>query len=50
MPDRMMTTPSATHCDPVRCFMAMELSKKDWIVAVHTPLGRPDQPVQAARR
>src|SRR6202022_2340939 len=31
--------PSAgTHDDAVRCLLAIELSKKSWIVAVHTPL------------
>lgn len=38
MTDRVMTTPSACDCDPVRCFVAIELSKLGWLIAVHTPL------------
>ncbi|MGH6802104.1 MAG: IS110 family transposase [Methyloceanibacter sp.] len=38
MTDRLVTTPSASHCDPVRCFVAIELSKAGWLIAVHTPL------------
>ena len=30
--------PAATHDGAVRCLMAIELSKKRWIVAVNTPL------------
>jgi transposase len=30
--------PAATHDGAVRCLMAIELSKKSWIVAVNTPL------------
>jgi transposase len=30
--------PAATHDGAVRCPMAIELSKKSWIVAVNTPL------------
>jgi transposase len=30
--------PAADHDDPVRCLLAIELSKKSWIVAVNTPL------------
>ena len=30
--------PAATHDDTVRCLLAIELSKKSWIVAVNTPL------------
>ena len=30
--------PAATHDDAVRCLLAIELSKKSWIVAVNTPL------------
>jgi transposase len=30
--------PAATHDDAVRCVLAIELSKKSWIVAVNTPL------------
>src|SRR5215467_11911355 len=29
--------PAATHDGAVRCLMAIELSKKSWIVAVNTP-------------
>lgn len=39
MEDRTMTTSSATsNDDPARCFVAIELSKKSWLVAVLTPL------------
>jgi transposase len=38
MTDRVMTTPSVCDCDPVRCFVAIELSKVGWLVAIHTPL------------
>jgi transposase len=30
--------PAGTHDDAVRCVLAIELSKKSWIVAVNTPL------------
>ena len=30
--------PAETHDDTVRCLLAIELSKKNWIVAVNTPL------------
>jgi transposase len=30
--------PAATHDGVVRCPMAIELSKKSWIIAVNTPL------------
>jgi len=30
--------PAAAHNDAVRCLLAIELSKKSWIVAVNTPL------------
>jgi len=30
--------PAAAHDDAVRCLLAIELSKKSWIVAVNTPL------------
>src|SRR6267154_3018396 len=30
--------PVAADHDPVRCFLAIELSKKSWIVAISTPL------------
>jgi transposase len=30
--------PAATHDGAVRCLVAIELSKKSWIVAVNTPL------------
>jgi len=30
--------PAGTHDDAVRCLLAIELSKKSWIVAVNTPL------------
>jgi transposase len=30
--------PAATHDGAVRCLMAIELSKKSWIIAVNTPL------------
>ena len=30
--------PDAAHHDPVRCCMAIELSKTSWVLAVHTPL------------
>ena len=29
---------AAAHDDAVRCLLAIELSKKSWIVAVNTPL------------
>lgn len=32
-------TPAATHDEPTRCFVAIELSKKSWPIAVVTPLG-----------
>ncbi len=31
-------TPAAAHDDPAQCFVAIELSKKSWLVAVLTPL------------
>ena len=31
-------TPTAPHDDPARCFVAIELSKKSWLVALLTPL------------
>jgi transposase len=30
--------PAATHDEAVRCLMAMELSKKSWIIGINTPL------------
>jgi transposase len=30
--------PAASHDETVRCVLAIELSKKSWIVAVNTPL------------
>jgi transposase len=30
--------PAAFHDDAVRCLLAIELSKKSWIIAVNTPL------------
>jgi hypothetical protein len=30
--------PAATHDEAVRCLLAIELSKKSWIVAANTPL------------
>ena len=30
--------PAAAHDDAERCPLAIELSKKSWIVAVHTPV------------
>jgi hypothetical protein len=30
--------PAGTHDDAIYCVLAMELSKKSWIVAVNTPL------------
>src|SRR5499425_3385571 len=30
--------PAATHDEAVRCLMAIELSKKNWIIGVNTPL------------
>src|ERR1700739_2211810 len=30
--------PAAPHDDAVRCLLAIELSKKSWIVAINTPL------------
>ncbi|MGQ0604376.1 MAG: IS110 family transposase [Anaerolineales bacterium] len=38
MIDREMTTPSASDCDPARCFVAIELSKASWLIGVHTPV------------
>jgi len=34
----MSLPPAASHDDAVRCLLAIELSKKSWIVAVNTPL------------
>jgi transposase len=34
----VITAPTATHDVAVRCLLAIELSRKSWIVAVHTPL------------
>jgi len=31
-------TPAASHDDPAQCYVAIELSKKTWLVAVLTPL------------
>ena len=44
--------PAASHDDDaVRCVLAIELSKKSWIVAVNTPLVEQDQsPHVEARR
>ena len=30
--------PAASHDETVRCLLAIELSKKSWIVAINTPL------------
>jgi transposase len=39
MTARTVTTPPATtHDEAVRCLLAIELSKKSWVVAVNTPL------------
>ena len=39
MEDRaMIASPAASDCDPARIFVAIELSKKSWLVAVLTPL------------
>lgn len=39
MTDHTLThSPAAEDCEPARCFVAIELSKKDWLVAVSTPL------------
>jgi transposase len=40
MEDRTVNNlpPAAPHDDAVRCLLAIELSKKSWIVAVNTPL------------
>jgi hypothetical protein len=39
MEDRaMIASPAATDCDPARIFVAIELSKASWLVAVVTPL------------
>jgi transposase len=39
MEDRLMSTPSAAgDNEPARCFIAIELSKASWVVAVRTPL------------
>ena len=32
---------AASHDETVRCLLAIELSKKSWIVAVNTPLSEP---------
>ena len=34
----MSLPPAASHDDAARCLLAIELSKKSWIVAVNTPL------------
>lgn len=39
MEDRSVTAPSAaSHSEPARCLVAIELSKASWLVALHTPL------------
>ena len=39
MTDRSVKIPpAASHDEPARCFVAIELSKASWIVALHTPL------------
>ena len=39
MTDRTLThSPAAEDCEPGRCFVAIELSKKDWLVAILSPL------------
>jgi transposase len=39
MEDRLEAAPpAASDADPARCFVAIELSKKSWVVAIHTPL------------
>jgi transposase len=35
--------PTAADHEPVRCLLAIELSKRSWIVAITTPMS--DQPV-----
>jgi transposase len=30
--------PAALHIEPAVCSLAIEISKKSWIVAVHTPV------------
>jgi hypothetical protein len=37
-PDSKQPAARRTHDDAVRCRLAIELSKKSWIVAVNTPL------------
>ena len=40
MEDRaMIASPAASDCDPARIFVAIELSKKSWLMALLTPLG-----------
>jgi transposase len=41
--------PVAADHAAVRCLLAIELSKKSWIVAINTPLGGQDQPAHGAR-
>jgi transposase len=38
MEARTANPPAAAHDDVVRCLLAIELSKKSWVVAVNTPL------------
>jgi hypothetical protein len=39
MTDRTVNNlPAATHCEPVRCLFAIELSTKSWVIAFNTPL------------
>jgi transposase len=38
MEARTANPPVAAHDDVVRCLLAIELSKKSWVVAVNTPL------------
>jgi hypothetical protein len=34
------TPPAATDNDPVRCFVAIELSKSSWVLGFQTPLAK----------
>jgi transposase len=36
----------ASHDETVRCLLAIELSKKSWIIAVNSLAGRRDRPLQ----
>jgi len=44
-----IASPAASDCEPARIFVAIEIRKKSWLVAVGGPARRQDRPAHAAR-